>query len=295
MSTPLKHLSKDDFMKGKAFTLIELLVVIAIIALLLAILMPSLRMVKRQAKLVVCGSNQRQLVFGLVAYTNNNDGKLPPSPSKVPGVKGAYHRPFELNWNRNQVGRVDRATYDYAGEFLASYLPDVEVFNCPLAPIAPDTPWPPFTSGRDPAGTYGEFYLSGEYAPLHATYMLLWSYQGYNHGVSSAVNAGRGHFEAPQSMASSNRLVVQDSLFYLTTNTNMLWPSPQFSWYSSHPFNSAITAKPYFTLADPSEAQPPDVWLNAGYLDGHSQRFRSSDTINVMNFQASAYLTRKYR
>ena len=42
------------------FTLIELLVVIAIIALLLAILMPSLQRVKKQAQSVACLSNIKQ-------------------------------------------------------------------------------------------------------------------------------------------------------------------------------------------------------------------------------------------
>jgi prepilin-type N-terminal cleavage/methylation domain-containing protein len=60
--------------KGKGFTLIELLVVIAIIALLMAILMPALQRVKKQAKTVVCQSNLRQWGPLFSMFTDDNDG-----------------------------------------------------------------------------------------------------------------------------------------------------------------------------------------------------------------------------
>ena len=62
--------------KPKGFTLIELLLVTSIIALLLAILVPSLQRVRRQAKAVVCQSNLRQWGFVFSMHAGDNDGKL---------------------------------------------------------------------------------------------------------------------------------------------------------------------------------------------------------------------------
>jgi prepilin-type N-terminal cleavage/methylation domain-containing protein len=63
-------------MKPKAFTLIELLVVIAIIALLLAILMPSLTMAKKKAASIACMTNVKNLSFGWYMYQQDNDDKI---------------------------------------------------------------------------------------------------------------------------------------------------------------------------------------------------------------------------
>ena len=66
---------KDNIVqKAKGFTLIELLVVIAIIALLMAILMPALQRVRKQARAIACQSNLHQWAIIFEMYTGQNDG-----------------------------------------------------------------------------------------------------------------------------------------------------------------------------------------------------------------------------
>ena len=64
-------------LRSKAFTLIELLVVISIIAILAAMLLPSVRTVKQYADQLSCANNMRQAGTFLLAYTNDNDGRFP--------------------------------------------------------------------------------------------------------------------------------------------------------------------------------------------------------------------------
>lgn len=63
--------------RKRGFTLIELLVVIAIIALLLAIIMPSLRMVKEQAKKVICATHLKSIGQAIVLYAQEQNDELP--------------------------------------------------------------------------------------------------------------------------------------------------------------------------------------------------------------------------
>jgi prepilin-type N-terminal cleavage/methylation domain-containing protein/prepilin-type processing-associated H-X9-DG protein len=71
----------------QGFTLIELLVVIAIIALLLSIILPSLRLAKEHGKRVVCASNARQLTLGWTMYAQQNKNKL---VGAVPGYADGW-------------------------------------------------------------------------------------------------------------------------------------------------------------------------------------------------------------
>ena len=61
----------------RAFTLVELLVAVGIIAIMIAILLPTLARARESANRVACLSNLRQLAAAVIAYAGENKSHLP--------------------------------------------------------------------------------------------------------------------------------------------------------------------------------------------------------------------------
>jgi prepilin-type N-terminal cleavage/methylation domain-containing protein/prepilin-type processing-associated H-X9-DG protein len=69
--------SCSAYVSHAAFTLVELLVVIAIIAILAALLLPTLGRTKESARATICLSNLHQVGLALQIYVSDNNNKLP--------------------------------------------------------------------------------------------------------------------------------------------------------------------------------------------------------------------------
>jgi len=74
------HLSSFHHLARAEFTLIELLVVIAIIAILAAILLPTLQSARMRARTSNCMNNQKQVVQTLNSYSADNADLIPCQP-----------------------------------------------------------------------------------------------------------------------------------------------------------------------------------------------------------------------
>ena len=114
---------------GRAFTLIDVSVCIGVIAVLLALLAPSLALVREATRRVVCSSNMKQIAYGVVMYSDDHRGHIPNSQFAAKFLADPQDRPQLM-----MIARIEGAPgrWDGIGHlFDQDYLPAAGVFYCP--------------------------------------------------------------------------------------------------------------------------------------------------------------------
>jgi prepilin-type processing-associated H-X9-DG protein/prepilin-type N-terminal cleavage/methylation domain-containing protein len=106
------------------FTLVEVIVVVSLVAVLLAILAPTLQAARRYARGTVCRTNLRQLNYANMSYTVDNDGFF------VPGAKDLWSQSGGL-YRWHGVRERSDLSFDPTRGPLASYLDSGRVNECP--------------------------------------------------------------------------------------------------------------------------------------------------------------------
>jgi prepilin-type N-terminal cleavage/methylation domain-containing protein/prepilin-type processing-associated H-X9-DG protein len=92
------------------FTLVELLVVIGIIALLMAMLLPTLAGARRQSRSIQCASNIRQLCLALTGYAAENRQRFPVNAqSPAPGT--FWHYPTSAGGYASMNGPTQNSVF----------------------------------------------------------------------------------------------------------------------------------------------------------------------------------------
>ena len=110
------------------FTLIELLIVVTILAILFAILLPTLYKARHKANLLNCLSNQRQIAISAIQYAAGNDNTFP--------TRGAMGHSYLRTDSIEGDGRFNDRPH------MEKYFAMNETMNCPLQPNSVDLEQP---------------------------------------------------------------------------------------------------------------------------------------------------------
>ncbi len=258
----------------KAFTLIELLVVIAIIALLLSIIMPALRKVKKQAASIVCLANMKSMVACWHTYAMDNSEKM---------VNGQV--PLSTTLNNGKPSFWVEAPQDRTGAYtggkpgssiqlpieeeqngirkglLYPYLDSVDVYHCPSEngkKIYEDSA----------SAAYGSFWNCYSITGLMNGESSKETYLIYNPGSNPVAGT---HYDKNAALKITEVVSPGSKIVFLENGDSRGFAMG--SWLMNY--------------VDPKWVDPFTIWHGnqspLGFADGHGENHRWVDDITLKN------------
>jgi prepilin-type N-terminal cleavage/methylation domain-containing protein len=262
--------------KNTAFTLIELLTVLVVISLLSMIVVPALSKAKKAARAVISAANQRQITQANNAYASENDEWFPESVATLgTSARWSWREPMVL------TGFQKRSPYHRrsVGDYLREYIPTAKTLHCASAPHTYkylEDAWLSGDSWDNPSPD------TGHEDPVFGTYCLYWNYRGYLVDRQSPfAGPGRSFGERGHSA-----LLISDYFGFGHWRNELTYGSRN-AFGSCEKFNGASITAGTSVSTDfwsrlvaeyPPERQEVEIKLNAGYIDGHVEKYTAEDT-----------------
>ena len=224
----------------KKFTLIELLVVIAMIAILLSMLLPSLKNAREKTKAVVCLSNQRQLGTAFAMFGSDQSGELPPwCEANNTATFVAYGTP-SIMWDENiatYLGiEIDNPASGSA-KLKADIKGSVEVMLCPTDEIE-----------RSSTNVYGATYA-------------------YNRtGISFFGKVFLASFERPSEIIVVTENPLDSHYFAYATNSDVIPTKQRINFLGMHTPNTAAEKYNYLFVDGHVKTLPLASTLGTGTI-----------------------------
>jgi prepilin-type N-terminal cleavage/methylation domain-containing protein len=253
-----------------AFTLIELLVVIAVISVLMGILLPSLGKIRDQARMIIGTNNQRQIVTAATLFASDNNERYPESVATIGDYSlfWNWQEPMMLTGYRARSPRMYRSMSAY----LQKYIQDADSMYCPNAPQK----YKYLQEAWDAGDAWDNPETDPVEDPLSGTYCFYWGYTGYLedrdylfHGPRTS-SAARGQ----------SRLLVSDYFGYDHYRSPGCHGSCE-KFPAASITEGTLLSSAYWSRKGDAGSDMPEINLQAGYTDGHVEKYSSGDTVTM--------------